>query len=132
MLFRSLGLPDRDYYLVDNADYQEVREEYAAHIERILNFADIPDGAAKAESILALESRIAEFTWPRAQRRNRDLTYNPMSYADFKSEYPGFDWDGFFAAAGITELDELNVLYPSVMSPIIIWLSQSRSKIGAI
>lgn len=115
----GLGLPDRDYYLVDNADYQEVREEYAAHIERILNFADIPDGAAKAESILALESRIAEFTWPRAQRRNRDLTYNPMSYADFKSEYPGFDWDGFFAAAGITELDELNVLYPSVMSPII-------------
>jgi putative endopeptidase len=115
----GLGLPDRDYYLQDTEEFIEVRQEYVAHIQRVLDFAEIADSQAKAEAILALETQIAEHTWPRAQRRNRDLTYNPMAYADFKAEYPGLDWDAYFSAAGITELEDLNVYYPSAMSPII-------------
>jgi len=115
----GLGLPDRDYYLQDTEEFQEVREEYVAHITRVLDMADIEDSAAKAEAILALEAQVAEHTWPRAQRRNRDLTYNPMSYEDFKAEYPNLDWDTYFAAAGINDLADLNVYYPSAMSPII-------------
>jgi putative endopeptidase len=115
----GLGLPDRDYYLLDTEDFVRVREEYLAHITRVLDFADIADSRAKAEAILALETQVAEHTWPRAQRRNRDLTYNPMTYAEFKAEYPGLDWDAYFEAAGIDNLDGLNVSYPSAMSPII-------------
>ena len=115
----GLGLPDRDYYLNDTPEFIEVRSEYVAHIKRTLDFADIPDSQAKAETILALETQVAEHTWPRAQRRNRDLTYNPMTYADFKAEYPGIDWDAYFGAAGIAEINDLNVIYPSAMSPII-------------
>ena len=115
----GLGLPDRDYYLTDTPEFVEVRAEYVAHIQRVLDFADIPDSQAKAEAILALETQVAEHTWPRAQRRNRDLTYNPMSYDDFKAEYSGLDWDAYFAAAGVEEVTDLNVYYPSAMSPII-------------
>ena len=115
----GLGLPDRDYYLLDTEQFVNVRQEYVAHIARTLDFADIPDSGTRAEAILALETQIAEHTWPRAQRRNRDLTYNPMSYADFKAEYPAFDWDAYFGAAGIDNLEDLNVSYPSAMSPII-------------
>ncbi|GAB5499390.1 MAG: M13 family metallopeptidase [Pseudohongiellaceae bacterium] len=115
----GLGLPDRDYYLQDTAEFQEVREEYVAHITRVLDMADIENSTAKAEAILDLETQVAEHTWPRAQRRNRDLTYNPMSYEDFKAEYPNLDWDTYFEAAGINDLADLNVYYPSAMSPII-------------
>ena len=115
----GIGLPDRDYYLLDTERYVEVRQEYVAHIARLLDFADIEDSASKAEAVLAIETRIAEHIWPRAQRRNRDLTYNPMSFEDFLSEYPGFDWDYYFSAAGIENLQDLNVSYPSAMSPII-------------
>ena len=115
----GLGLPDRDYYLEDTEEFIEVREEYVAHITRILDFAGIEDSDTKAAAILALETRIAEHTWPRSQRRNRDLTYNPMSYEDFKAEYAGLDWESYFAAAGIENLTDLNVSYPSAMSPII-------------
>ncbi|MDE0480930.1 MAG: M13 family metallopeptidase [Gammaproteobacteria bacterium] len=114
-----LSLPDRDYYLVDTEEYQRVREEFTAHIARILDFAEIPDSAAKAESILALETAIAEHLWPRAQRRDRDLTYNPMNWDEFVAEYPGFDWEAYFAAAGIGGLEDLNVNYPSTMAPVI-------------
>ncbi len=115
----GLGLPDRDYYLNDTPEFIEVREEYVAHIQRVLDFAAIPDSAEKAQAILALETQVAEHTWPRAQRRNRDLTYNPMSYEDFKAEYSGLDWDAYFSAAGVPEFTDLNVYYPSAMSPII-------------
>ena len=115
----GMGLPDRDYYLQDTEDFLEVRSEYVAHITRVLDFANIDNSAETAEAILALETQIAEHTWPRSQRRNRDLTYNPMSYDDFKAEYSGLDWDAYFTAASVTELTDLNVSYPSAMTPII-------------
>ncbi len=115
----GIGLPDRDYYLEDTEQYLNVRAEYVAHIERLLDFADIEDSAAKAASVLQVETRIAEHIWPRADRRNRDLTYNPMSFDEFLAAYPGFDWNGYFQAAGIENLEDLNVSYPSAMAPII-------------
>lgn len=119
-----LSLPDRDYYLLDTEEYQRVREEYTAHIARVLDFADIADSAAKAEAILALETAVAEHTWPRARRRNRDLTYNPMTWDEFVAGYPGFDWEAYFGAAGIGELDSLNVNFPSAMAPVIALVNQ--------
>ena len=115
----GLSLPDRDYYLLDTEDYQRVRGEYLAHVARILDFANVPDSAARAEAILALETGIAEHMWPRAERRNRDRTYNPMSWEEFVAAYPGFDWEAYFDAAGIAALEDLNVNYPSTMAPVI-------------
>lgn len=115
----GLSLPDRDYYLLDTEDYQRVRAEYLAHIARVLAFADIADASARAQAILALETGIAEHMWPRAERRNRDLTYNPMPWDEFTAAYPGFDWAAYFSAAGIDALEDLNVNYPSAMAPVI-------------
>ena len=115
----GIGLPDRDYYLVNTEQYENVRLEYVSHIARVLDLAGIENTQAKAEAVLNLETQIAQHTWPRDQRRNRDLTYNPMSYEDFKNQFQGLDWDSYLAAAGITDLEDLNVSYPSAMSPII-------------
>ena len=115
----GISLPDRDYYLRDTEEFNDVRAAYVGHITEILGFASIEDASQKAQNILDLETAIAESLWPRNQRRNRDLTYNPMTFADFKDTYPGFDWDSYFNAAGINQLEDLNVSYPSAMSPII-------------
>ena len=115
----GINLPDRDYYLEDTPRFLEVRDEYVRHMSRTLAFAGFGDTEAMARAVLAVETRIAEIMWPRDQRRNRDLTYNPMTYDDFRSAYPGFDWDAYFAAAGIERLGDLNVSYPSAMSPTI-------------
>ena len=115
----GIGLPDRDYYLLDTEQYVSVRSEYVAHIERMLGFAGIDNAAEKARAVLALETAFAENLWPRADRRNRDLTFNPMTYAEFKASYPDMDWDAYWAAAGISEIENLNVSFPSAMAPII-------------
>lgn len=108
----GLGLPDRDYYLQDSERFVSIRAAYVAHIAQMLTFANIENADAKAAAILALETRIAEQQWPRSQRRDRDKIYNPMSYADFKTKYAGFDWDAFLAAGGIETLENLNVSHP--------------------
>src|SRR5690606_32012679 len=109
--------PDRDYYLEDR--FAGICDEYVRHVARMLAFAGFTETDAMARAVLAVETRIAEIMWPRDQRRNRDLTHNPMTYAEFKAAYPGFDWDAYFAAAGIEELTDLNVSYPSAMQPTI-------------
>jgi putative endopeptidase len=115
----GISLPDRDYYLVDSEQFQSVRDSYVEHIAQILEYADIDESREKALLILELETKIAEHLWPRDQRRDRDLTYNPMTFSQFKNDFSGFDWDRYFAAAGISGLEDLNVSYPSAMSPII-------------
>ena len=95
----GLGLGDREMYLRDNFAAQ--RERYQAYVAQMLQLAgwDKPQAAAKA--ILAFETRIADAHWTRAQSRDRDKTYNPLALADFAGKAPGFDWAGYFTAAGV-------------------------------
>src|SRR3984885_9343740 len=72
----GLGLPDRDYYLKTDTKFQTIREQYRAHLAKMLSLAGESDTDAKAVRILELETHIAAYHWPRAKRRERDLTYN--------------------------------------------------------
>lgn len=97
----GLGLPDRDYYLKDEPVYKALREKYAAHIERLLKLAAVADAAQAARSIVELETQIATAHWPRAKRRERDLTYNPHTREELPSFAPGFPWPALLAGAGL-------------------------------
>jgi len=41
----GLGLPDRSYYLDDNERFNDIRTTYLAHIEEMLNFAELTGSA---------------------------------------------------------------------------------------
>ncbi|HTC14535.1 MAG TPA: M13 family metallopeptidase [Steroidobacteraceae bacterium] len=97
----GLGLPDRDYYLKDEAVYKDLRAKYLAHIERLLKLAGDQDAAAEAKSVLELETQIAGAHWPRAKRRERDLTYNPETRAQLPSYAPGMPWEALLEGAGL-------------------------------
>jgi putative endopeptidase len=95
----GLGLPDRDYYLKDDPVYKEMRAKYLAHIERLLSLAGRKDAPQAAKSILDIETQIAQAHWPRAKRRERDLTYNPHSREDLPAFAPGFAWSAALEGA---------------------------------
>lgn len=115
----GISLPDRDYYLLDDERFLTIRNAYREHIIRMLDLAGFEDTDLMADAVIEIETQIAEAMWPRDQRRNRDLTYNPMAYAEFKQAYPGISWDSYFAAAGVEGLEDVNVLFPSAMDPVI-------------
>ncbi len=114
----GLGLPERDYYLEDSERFLDIRAAYVAHISSMLELTGAEDLAGLADQVLALETTIAEAHWPRAQRRDRDLTYNLSSPEALARDYPDFDWATFFAANGITP-EVINVDHPSAIQPII-------------
>ncbi len=97
----GLGLPDREYYLKDDATFKEIRAKYLAHIERMLKLAGMADAAARARSIVDLETAIARVHWPIAKRRERDLTYNLRTREELDKLAPGFPWHAQLAAGGI-------------------------------
>jgi putative endopeptidase len=128
----GLGLPDRDYYLKEDAKFQEIRTQYRAHLEKMLSLAGVTDAAAKATQILALETKMADCHWPRAKLRERDLTYNPRSLAQLEQLAPAFPWKQLLAAAGLADRKEVNLAQPDAIeklatvfagTPVSLWRS---------
>jgi putative endopeptidase len=97
----GLGLPDRDYYLKNDAVYADLRAKYLSHIERMLTLAGDTDASSEARAILKIETAIAAVQWPAAKRRERDLTYNPRSLDELTELAPGFGWADMLSAAGV-------------------------------
>lgn len=108
------GLPDRDYYLMDDARSKDIRAKYEAHIARMFTLAgDAPDLAAvRARIVLDLETRMAQAQWTRVELRNPQKRYNKRTLAELGTEAPGFDWQAYFQARGVKQAD-LNIGQPS-------------------
>ncbi len=103
----GLGLPDRDYYL--DPKFADKKAAYEAYITKMLTLIGWARPAEHAKAIVALETRIAEASWTRIQRRDRDKTYNPKTLAELKALSPGFGWDRYIDAAGLKGVDRFVV-----------------------
>ncbi len=97
----GLGLPDRDYYLRDDAAVAATREAYKKYLAQMLSFAGVKDAEPRAAAVYAMENKIAVASWPAADRREAEKVYNPMSLSELKAFAPGYPWESTFAAAGI-------------------------------
>jgi endothelin-converting enzyme/putative endopeptidase len=108
----GLGLPDRDYYLKDDARFVSIRDKYKAHVARMLGLlGDSSEAAAAAaETVLALETALAKNAMERVKRRDPDNTYNKMTTAELAKLTPAFDWARYFAASGAPAFSDLNVV----------------------
>lgn len=96
------GLPERDYYLGDSEDYKAKREAYRAHIAKILELAgDKPEQAkARADQVLALETRLAKASLGRVELRDPATRYNFVTFEEADKVTPNFPWKAFFEAQG--------------------------------
>ena len=103
----GLGLGDREMYL--NEKFAPQRERYQAYVAQMLQLAGWPEPAKRAAAIVAMETKIAEAHWTRAESRNRDKTYNPMTQAQLASMAPGFNWATFMKAGGISKAEKVVV-----------------------
>jgi putative endopeptidase len=105
----GLSLPDRDYYLKDDPVFTSLRAKYVDHVERMLRLAGEKQAAAKAATVLEIETQIAKAHWPAAKRRERDLTYNLRTRAQLEQLTPGFPWQPLLGAQGLGSQPEFVV-----------------------
>ncbi len=97
----GLGLPDRDYYLRDDAKFVEIRAKYLAYLTRLLELGGIGEPADGATRVMALERQLAEAQWPRVALRDPVATYNRVDLEQAAGTAPGVDWTALLDGAGV-------------------------------
>ncbi|HET9161792.1 MAG TPA: M13 family metallopeptidase [Caulobacteraceae bacterium] len=112
----GLGLPDRDYYVIDQAAFVSARAAYKKHVAAMLKLAGFADTDAKAERIYALEDKLARSHWTRIESRDADKTYNPWPTAEIATRAPGFDWIGMLREVGLDQRPVFVVRQPSAFA----------------
>jgi putative endopeptidase len=98
----GLGLPDRDYYLLDgDARLSAARAKYRTHVEQMMAMAGDPDATRDASAIVALETELARVQWTKVELRDPIKAYNKVGLDKLGALAPGYDWKRYMESAGI-------------------------------
>ncbi|WP_204163466.1 M13-type metalloendopeptidase [Nocardioides gilvus] len=134
----GLGLPDESYY--KDEKFAEIREAYVAYLTTLFDLAGLTDGAAQAQAVLDLETRLAEGHWERAETRDVQRTYNLMPRVELEALAREIDWTGYVTALGGSDatIAEVCVRQPSYFEhlsalladePVETWKPYLRAKV---
>ncbi|HEU4405440.1 MAG TPA: M13 family metallopeptidase [Polyangiaceae bacterium] len=115
LLQGGLGLPDRDYYLVDNPRFHELRDKYKKHVAAMLKLAGVADPDAKAALVFDLEKKIAATHATQVDTRDVKKANNPFKREDFARKAPGLEWADYFEAAGLGQQADFGVWQPGAI-----------------
>ncbi|MGC4055546.1 MAG: M13 family metallopeptidase [Paludibaculum sp.] len=116
----GISLPDRDYYFKTDPRSVKIREEYVAHVTKMMELlGDKPDAAAaEAKAVLDFETALAGSMMTNVQRRDPDARYHKMDMAGLKSLAPGLDWSALFKQFNIAESTPINVAEPETLKKL--------------
>jgi endothelin-converting enzyme/putative endopeptidase len=113
----GLGLPDRDYYLVEeNRRFADAREAYRTYLEKMFTIAGAADPAAARDAVYALEEKIAEVHWTNVDSRDAEKTYNLTTPKALAELAPGLPWNVYLQEIGLGGEKELLVAQPSAFT----------------
>jgi putative endopeptidase len=95
----GLGLPERDYYTRSDAKSVEQRKQYELHVTNMFKLLGEPaDKAAEdAQTVIAIETRLAKASLTVTEQRNPQNLNHPMKLAAFEASVPAFDFNPYLA-----------------------------------
>lgn len=105
----GLGLPEREYYLSNDAKMTEIRQKYVAHIEKMFQLTNMPNPAENAAKIMALETALASQQMKKEDTRDIVKLYNVYAVKDLKTLMPDFNWTAMLKNAGVDREKKLVV-----------------------
>jgi len=106
-------LPDRDYYLKEDENYEKARKALGVYIAKLFELSKLPRGEEAAQNILKLETELAKVQWSRTELRDAEKRYNLYEVAKLSELSAKLPWKAFFEASGVVDLKEVNVITPS-------------------
>jgi putative endopeptidase len=105
----GLGLPDRDYYLRDDAKSKDLLAFYRAYVARLLTLSGIDDADKRADAVVALETRLAKASLDQVAMRDPEKLYDKIAAKAADAKTPHFTWRGYFATLGRPNLDTFSL-----------------------
>jgi len=118
----GLGLPEREYYFLEDAKSKEIREKYVSHMEKMLTLGGVQNATVIAPQIMALETTIASKHMKKELTRDMSKLYNMYAVKDLKQLMPDFDWTAMLTSAGVAgekTIDVTQVDYVKALNGII-------------
>ena len=110
----GLGLPERDYYFKTDPTSVTIRQKYVAHLAKWFELLGVSPtaAAAKAKTIMALETALAKGSQDVVTRRDPSKIYHPMPVADLQKRTPDFSWSVYLTGTAAPKVESLNVVAP--------------------
>jgi endothelin-converting enzyme/putative endopeptidase len=123
----GLTLPDRDYYIKTEPRFVETREKYKEHIARMfgLTGASAPGATAAAQTVLAIETKLAEASLDSVSLRDPSATDHKSTFTQLQASAPHFDWVGYFKHKQLPQDVDLNIQEPKFMQEVDRQLQQT-------
>jgi putative endopeptidase len=117
----GLGLPDRDYYTKPDDDSKKTRDAYVQHVAKMFGLMgdDAAKASAEAQTVMTIETKLAEASMTRVERRNPARIYHPMTVAQVKELAPAFDWVAYMQKLGVPEKTNVNVGMPDFFAKAV-------------
>ncbi|NLV53109.1 MAG: M13 family metallopeptidase [Bacteroidales bacterium] len=119
---------ERDYYVKTDTANQKILDAYRKHVVKMFQLVgEKPaDAERKMSHVLQIESRMAQAGRDRVALRDPASNYNKMSFAQFLTDFPGYDWKTYFDTLGFTDIDSLSVAQPeAVKEALKVWADTS-------
>ena len=116
----GLGLPERDYYLKQDAQSAKLRGEYVEHVARMFVLAGETAAEAKAgaETVMKMETALAEGSLDIVSRRDPEKVYHKIATREMETLSPVFHWNEYLRASGAPEFASVNVAWPAYMEAL--------------
>lgn len=114
----GLGLPEREYYFAKDAKSAALRTAYTDHIAKMLTLAGADNAAARAKSIMEVETAIAARHKTKEENRDMSKMYNKYAISDLGKLAPDYNWSGMLSAAGIKGQDSIVVTQVSYVQAL--------------
>ncbi|HEY7790684.1 MAG TPA: M13 family metallopeptidase [Vicinamibacterales bacterium] len=114
----GLGLPDRSYYLKEDARSADLRTKYVAHLQKVFSLIGEPDtaAAADAKSVMTLETALARVSLDNVDRRDPAKIYHKMTREQLVGLSPDFSWAVYFKAVDAPPVASFNVAVPDFVT----------------
>ena len=120
-------MPDRDYYVKPDQRFVEARAKYRDYASKLfaLSGANVETAKAAAESVMRIETALAQASLDNVALRDPAATDHKMSFAELQQLTPRFDWKKFYAAHGLVASD-VNVNEPKFMQEFDRQLAETK------
>ncbi len=110
----GLALPDRDYYLKDDAKSAQLRKAYVEHVTNMFKLlGDTPEkAAAEAKAVMDIETALAKGSMDRVERREPENIYHKLSQQEWQALTPSFSYTKYLTDLGTPTFTSINVATP--------------------
>ncbi|HEX9963191.1 MAG TPA: M13 family metallopeptidase [Pyrinomonadaceae bacterium] len=122
----GLSLPNRDYYLKNDAKSQETRWKFTEHMTNMFRLlGDEPaSAAANAQTVMNIQTRLAVASLPQVELRNPDNRYNKIAVTAAQEVTPNFSWSSYMTARGVPAITEINLGQPTFFREVNLMLRE--------